>query len=138
METKIETEHFARLNLTPAVEIALEGQRDLIVSGMGTEIINLHGDYRAILAKIDGESAGVIVWSVQEWISDAFIHLGYVRKPFRRRGVYRALWNALLATARDKELVSVSGVTDTNNAQLRNVALALGRVERSVGLHFKL
>lgn len=127
MDLKIE--RIEKLCTNPeAVDIGLEGLFHLKRVGLLDEsCTGLGYNYPAILARLDGWVAGILIYQEQDWNAQLFVSEGFVRSDFRQRGVYRALWNELLAVAREKGWYRISGVTHVNNDEMQAVMKKLGR-----------
>lgn len=133
-EPKID--HYQGLDGTPAVGIALRGQADCIDDG-GEHAVGLHWSYNGITATLDGKVVGVIVWiDQQKEIRRIWLQLGYVLPEFRGRGIYSALWKALVAKAQEMKCPQIQSAAAFNNHRMRDVAKAQGRVEFAVNLRF--
>ena len=131
-------ESFENINFTPAVRLAALGWADLISSGLSGDSVLIQWDDRALVAFVKDKPAGVLVWSKIDWQRAAFVKLGFVLPEFRRAGIYRALWEALVEESRKLKLHHIEGVTWCNNSVMREVAHRQGRSERTVGLWFEI
>ncbi len=79
---------------------------------------------------------GCITYAHVKWIKRYSIKLGYVMEDHRSGGVYRSLWEALVAKAQTEQVPIIDGTTHLSNTTMRAVASALGRVEESVNLRY--
>lgn len=130
--------HFDGINQTAAFAIALEGHLALIREGLSQPAQIVSWDDRAIVAMIGDEPAGVMNWrEVKHW-REVSLDLGYVRPAYRRRGVYRAMWNALVVKAAEVGARRIIASTHVDNAAMRATAAKLGRYEAAVSLWFDL
>jgi GNAT superfamily N-acetyltransferase len=64
--------------------------------------------------------------------------MGYVAPDMRGRGVYRTMWNSLVAAARDRDVHVIMGNTDIRNRRMLDVAVALGRQSIAVILKYEI
>lgn len=136
-------EHYEKLNNTPAVKIAVEGWNEMLVRGVAREVVMVQWDSNALVAFHQNDllelvPAGVIIYAHLEWAREMHINIGYVRPAFRRQGVYRELWAALVARAQEKNVAYIEGSTAMDNEEVRATARSLGREERGVLLGFKV
>ncbi|MEJ0047025.1 MAG: GNAT family N-acetyltransferase [Rhodospirillales bacterium] len=94
-------------------------------------------DHSAFLA-VDDDDAAIAVLSYinQKWSNSLFIVIGYVIPSRRRTGIYRALWEAIVARAREMKIPKVVGATHPNNKAMRATARRLGRREVGIVLSF--
>ena len=136
MRDALAISHHDGINHTPAFAIALEGHLALIREGLAPEAQIVSWDDQAILATIDGEPVGVMLWRKPDHWRDVTLDLGYVRPAFRRLGVYRAMWDALVVCAQDCGARRITSVTSVDNADMRAVAVKLGRREATIGLWY--
>lgn len=130
------TEYIEQINRTPAVQLAVEGHTYLFDYQLTDPVTQVSWNNSAILGRVDGELAGVITFTHTKWAKQFDISIGYVRPRYQGRGLYRAMWNALVVKAQDLSAVSIQGNTSIKNDHMRAVAEALGRIERGVILGF--
>ena len=67
-----------------------------------------------------------------------WIMLGWVDPAHRRQGLYRQLWNKLLAHARTTKALYIAGSTHIDNLPMREFFKSVGREERTVTGYFTL
>ena len=132
----IEITEYDGLNFTPALPIAARGWMELMDAGLVQNCLLLGLDQKAFTYSIDGIIAGVLVFEHHAYRKEVFVILGYVLPEYRRTGVYRALWLALVEKAKDLKCHHITSGTAAANESMRSAAAALGRSERSVWLHF--
>ncbi|MGJ5163200.1 GNAT family N-acetyltransferase [Bradyrhizobium sp. HKCCYLR1051] len=135
MPVAISLTHFDHLDNTPAVRLALRGHWET-AEAQGVDEVGLHYSYNAILASVDAEPVGVIVWEDQPKQGRIWLQLGYVVPEWRGRGVYSRLWIELTQKARELKRASIWSATGTGNARMRAVAKAQGRREIAVSLRW--
>jgi RimJ/RimL family protein N-acetyltransferase len=124
---------------TSLIGFVAEGWVDLLRAGLVADTVPLiYWDDRAVVAYDAGRPIGIITYAKADWLQCANIHLGYVVPEHRGHGVYRALWEALVAKCRELKLREINGSTHVDNTAMRSVAARLGRVEHSINLVFKL
>ncbi|MGJ5149834.1 GNAT family N-acetyltransferase [Bradyrhizobium sp. HKCCYLR1023] len=135
MSAAIGITHFDHLDGTPACRLALRGQWET-AAAVGADEVGLHYSFSAILASVDGEPVGVIVWDDQPKQGRIWLQLGYVVPEWRGRGVYSRLWIELTQKARELKRSAIWSATGTGNATMRAVAKAQGRREVAVSLRY--
>jgi RimJ/RimL family protein N-acetyltransferase len=138
--TDIDITHYHGFNNTPAAIIAVKVQLELLESGFSAPLISLFYEDQIILATIkpSTEPVGVMIWKHYEWIKTVQIHLSYVTSGFRRRGVYRRMWDELLIKARETNAKIIESTIHIDNHAMRAVAKSLGHTERSINLSYTL
>jgi GNAT superfamily N-acetyltransferase len=133
----LKIDHYAGIDGTPAVAIALRGQLECLEYG-GEVAIGLHYSYNAIVASIGAETIGVIVWHEQKEWRRIWLQLGYVLPEYRREGIYSVLWEELLAKAYELKVDAICSATAAANERMRTIAKKQGRVEYAVSLRYRL
>ena len=121
--------HVERINGTPLVPVAIEAWRELLVSGWAADEVLLNWDLKAFYAEQAGSLriTGILLYEDLEWKNALHISLGYVIPNYRRAGIYRQLWNALVEKAREKGRGRILGTSHVRNETMRAVHEALGR-----------
>ena len=104
MNRMITTEHVENINRTPAVLLALKGATEIIEDGFGDSVLLVQWDHEAIIGYVADEPVGVITFSHTKWVRQLDVSIGYVRPEFRRMGLYRAMWSALVAEAQRRAI----------------------------------
>jgi GNAT superfamily N-acetyltransferase len=135
--TGVQISHYAGIDGTPAVGLALRGQHECIAAG-GDQAVGLHHSYQAILATVDAEPIGVIIWFEQKEQHRIWLQLGYVLPEYRGRGIYSMLWDQLVDKARELKQPAIWSGTAVGNATMRGVARKQGRKEVAVSLKFEV
>ncbi len=97
-----------------------------------------HGSFHAVTAYWDDQIVGFIIFSHEEKEVTLDIRLGYVRPEYRRRGVYRQVWTALVEHARTLGVLRIWGGTDVRNEPMRKFWASVGRKEESVSGHYAI
>lgn len=132
----LSTTFYDGLSRTPAYELAITGHLELLERGRAENVVAVLWDHKAVVGFVDGLPVGVITFQHTAWMKQIDIAIGYVRPEFRRRGLYRAMWAALVEKAQELKAEVIFGGTAIDNAELRATAKALGRVEMAVVLKF--
>jgi GNAT superfamily N-acetyltransferase len=132
---RFKIDHYAGIENTPALQIALRGQLECAEAG-GAQEVGLHFSYNAILASADGEPVGVIVWYEQKEQHRLWLQLGYVKPEWRGCSIYTVLWRELIAKAVELKLSSIWSGTAASNLTMRAIAKRQGRSETAVLLKF--
>ena len=97
-------------------------------------------DSKAVLAldPATDRIIGIIAFTEVKWLKELFVVHGYVLPAHRQKGVYRAMWAALVDVAQRGGWFTISGLTSTKNAEMRAVAAKLGRQEELINLKFNV
>lgn len=131
------------ISRTPALDLAMRGWADTVDHGFGDGTLNVFSSIKAFVAFTENGRdmlpVGVLTWDEDAVLKRIWIYQGYVLPEFRGRGVYSALWAALVnhATANTK-VVAIESATHIKNITMRAVANRLGRVEEAVTLRFDI
>lgn len=137
-QTTITVKEYNGPNRTPAYELVLRANLELVQEGYSEYVFNVGWDNQVLVAFVGDYPVGVLVYSKEDYAKRWFINLGYVAPPLRNKGVYKALWNKLVELAAAAGTVQIDGITHIDNAPMRAVAEKQGRVETGVLLSFKL
>lgn len=132
--------HVDSINGTPLVSLVVAGWHELFEAGFAAPDVGISYDHKAYYAEMagSGEIAGILVYNDEEWRKAFFVTLGYVLPKYRRAGVYRKLWEALVAGATEKGRLRILGATHVNNETMRAVHESLGRKETFVTYEFEV
>lgn len=119
----------AQLSGSAAEPLALMLAADLAVRGMLRAQVHAWDDRVTFARTPTGRVVGLICWRTAKWTRDAFISLGGVDANFRRQGVYRALFQDLVADlhANHPEVEQISSGHHAGNADSAAMHHALGR-----------
>lgn len=123
-----------QLGGTPFLGLAVQVHAALIEEGFADPTAQMvNWDTRAVVALSGREltPAGIITYSAMEWIKCFDIGLGYVLPDWRRRGIYRQMWDELVAVAQEQKIAKIYGAISINNAPMLKVSVALGRRVKS-------
>lgn len=131
-------EHFIGLNRTLALPLAVEGWMELIQSNHCSNVILVHGDQDAFVVFDEGLAVGVITYRHDVLHKEFAIGVGYIKPSGRGKGLYKILWQALVDYARSLNVVTISSATYIENHKMRAVAIAQGRIEKTVTLDYAL
>jgi GNAT superfamily N-acetyltransferase len=140
----IEIVHYDKISRTPAAVLATRGWLEDVERGLGEDTINVAWDQQAFVgfagAAGGGErtAVGVITWAHIEWRRELFVHQSYVLPPWRRRGIYTALWGTVVEKARELKVAKICSITHVDNTAMRAAAQVLGRREEGIVLVFDL
>lgn len=135
----IETRYYPKIPGTEAIPFLVHAwgkliERDLCEPGD----IFLDHENGAVLAFVGGVAVGAISYSYAEWNRKMWIQIGFVKPPWRRMGIYTALWQRLLGVAADIGCQSIVSATNIGNAPMRATSAKFGRQETQVTLVYKL
>lgn len=130
-------EHYDGLNRTPALPLAVEGWFRLFQQGLAGDTVQVQWDHNSLVAfDNDDVAMGIITYAHLEYLKSLTVCIGYVRPAYRRLGVYRALWDALVGKATEMKASVIDSSTFIENAPMRAVASDQRRRETSVNLRF--
>lgn len=135
--------HVEGLNDTPAALLAVAGWVDTVEHGFGDGSLNMNSGLKAVIGYAangrDMIPAGVITWD-KNGESSVWIYQSYVIPEFRGRGIYRAMWEALIdhVTKELPKVRTINSATHIRNAAMRAIAKQQGRSEEAVTLRFDI
>jgi GNAT superfamily N-acetyltransferase len=130
--------HLEKLNESKAMPLAVEGWKNLLDRGMTSYSALVHWDHKAFYAEEDGAVIGLLTYEYSEWTNRACVVLGYVAPEHRKKGVYRALWEALVLLGKEKGWQKITGTTHVKNHDMATVMAALGRKPEYVSFSYSL
>ncbi len=119
-----------QLGGTPFLGLAVQVHAALLEEGFADpEAPMVSWDTSAVVALSGHEltSAGIITYVEMKWRNCFDIGMGYVLPDWRRRGIYRHMWDELVLVAQDKNVCKIYGAIKITNAPMLKVAIALGR-----------
>jgi len=132
-------EYFEQINATSAVTLAVEAWKYLLDNNLCQDNVMVHLEQSALVAYTDENTPiGIITYEVQKHSKSYYILLGYVSPNSRQQGVYRLLWNALVARAKEEKINKIVSSAHVNNKAMREAAKKLGREESGVILNFQV
>lgn len=134
----IEVTVLPKINRTPAMKLLAKGWHELLEHGFTDSIVMLGWDDQGIMATLDGTPIGVIAFSESTGDDTLWIKIGYVVPTYRRCGVYRQMWDALVKLARERKLKEIQGATDPRNERMIRVNERLGRSVRALFYKYEL
>lgn len=130
--------HIDGMNYEGVYALALEGWQDLLARGCANDTGLFGWDNKAFVAEEEGVPVGVLIYEHVDWTRSWSVVLGYVKPEHRRQGIYRALWEALVAKAREEKWHHIDGVTAVENVEMRKVMSQLGQEPHSISYRFEL
>lgn len=130
-------EFYDGINHTPAIPLLARAWHELLREELMMPVVMIGYDDCAFVASLEGEAVGVLSFR-KPWGRELAITIGYVAPNCRGRGIYRCLWERLVAHAKEKNVVEISATTHVRNLRLRSTAKALGRTEHGVVLRYKV
>lgn len=128
--------YYEQINGTVAVQLALRAEADLHAAGLADDVIITHWDQSALVAYEAGRAVGIITFEHSKWQKRINICQGWVDPEYRRRGIYRELWNALVEKAKELKAIKIMGYTRYNNERMLIVAKQLGRKITVIGMEY--
>lgn len=130
------------LNGTPAAELAVRGWCDVVERGLGDGSLNMSSSLKAVIGYAangrDMLPVGVITWDSEG--ARIWVYQSYVQPEFRGRGVYIAMWHALVdhVTKEFPKARSIESATHIRNLAMREIAKKLGRREEAITLRYDI
>jgi GNAT superfamily N-acetyltransferase len=85
----------------------------------------------------EGKIAGCIIWREGD-DPDVWISLSYVSAHMRRRGCYKAMFEAVVAECRKLNIREIESFVYKSNEAMRHCALSVGRIETRAVYTLKL
>lgn len=120
--------HVEKVVGTPAPAIIARAWVDLLEQGLIQDhMIPIGWDDSAFYITDGDRFVAVLSYFAAEWNGGAHVKVGWVAPEYRRRGLYRRLWSALVERAREKGWMRIEGATAANNAPLQAFAASVGR-----------
>jgi GNAT superfamily N-acetyltransferase len=104
-----EIRHYQVVANTPALPLLVKGWAELLAVGHAGDGVLVCWDHKAIVAFSADLPVGVMSWSDVEWQNQLYVHLAYVEPGFRRRGVHRLMFRALVEKARELKRPVIGG-----------------------------
>ena len=122
---------------TPAFALIAEGWNELVQEGLTPDLradCPVSWTNRVLFAaREDGEIVGALCFHYDEIVNAFTVTLGYVEPTSRRQGVFRQLWDALLARAAAEKITRVFTLAHVNNGVMQDVMKRLGQPIASLG-----
>lgn len=132
--TPYEVQHVERAAKSRAFSFLAHAWVELLEAGYcDDDQCAFNWDSPLFFIEIEAEIVGALVYRVTDWNRELFIKLGYVHPSHRGKGLYRALYEAAVAKARELKMLTVTGCVDTRNTEMQKVAEALGRKPVYIG-----
>lgn len=120
--------HYNRVLNTPALSLAVEGWNELFrlnLADTGSQLIE--HTHSAIVVSVRDAPVGVMTWDDFPSLGAINVYLAYVVPEFRRKGIHRAMFNALVHRAQTMQReVITSGITVGNKRSLAS-HVSMGR-----------
>lgn len=124
---------------TRVLPLAVEGWHHLLTNGLvDIHVSAFDWDNDYVVAWLDGEPVGLIVFAHQVWNKVLLVRFGYVQPQWRRMGIYQRLWEALVKDAQERKIPRISSATYLTNTAVRSLAEKQGRGELMVTLEFDM
>jgi GNAT superfamily N-acetyltransferase len=119
-----------------AVVLIVSGQADLLARGLADSRLEISQAWQCVMVKVDRDRdlvpAGIIAFTVDEARSLVWVQMSFVVPEFRGQGVYRFMYEALRAIAKQHRCRTIEGATHIKNTVMRSVAKKLGRTECAI------
>ena len=131
-----------QLGGSPYAGFAVQAHAALLDEGLSDPSMTMVGwDTNAIVARVGRDeqmAVGIITYSYLNYCARLDIGVGFVVPDFRRRGVYRAMWDEIVLEAQRLKATKILGTTYIKNDRMVKVAVALGRRAESYNLVFEV
>jgi hypothetical protein len=119
-----------QLGGTPFAGFAVQVNAALLDEGFADPFVSMVGWDTAAVVALSGRDltpAGIITYADSKWRKCFDVGMGYVLPDWRRRGIYRAMWDELVLAAQEQKVARIYGAIMVSNAPMLKVAVALGR-----------
>jgi GNAT superfamily N-acetyltransferase len=125
---------------THYVAFAIHAHAALLDEGYADPTVVMVGpDTRAIIAFYDAHHPlGIITYSYFEQRREINVGIGYVSPTHRKQGIYRAMWNVLVETAKELKADRIYGTVKVGNQKMLRVANALNRHQESINIVYEV
>lgn len=125
---------------SPALSLAVQGWAECVRLGYGDGTMNVQTSLNAIVAHNDGARLPIGVMTFDYFPVDkrVWIYQSYVLPEYRGRGIYRQMYERLVAHAITLKARSIQSGTHSKNTAMRAVAKKMGRHEECVILRQNL
>lgn len=129
-----------QLSGSVAEPLILSISADLARRGMLRVQSHAWDDHVTFARTQDGTVAAAICWRVSKWTRDAYVSLGGVSPDHRRQGIYRALFEDVVADVRDNHPGAdrIASGHHIANAESAAMHRALGRKMETLGYTFPI
>lgn len=129
-----------QLSGSVAEPLILSISADLAQRGMLRVQSHAWDDHVTFARAQGGPVVAAICWRVSKWTRDAYVSLGGVAPDHRRHGIYRALFEDVVADVRDNHpgadrIASGHHIANTESAAMHR---ALGRKMETLGYTFPI
>jgi len=138
MTDAIQIRRMDQLGASPAEPLAMALVLDLMERGMIRTQIHAWNDRATYAVTPESEVVGVIAWRTMDWTRDAFVCIGGVKAPYRRRGLYRRLFQDLCAdiALNHPKVDRITSGHHIDNAASEAMHRALGRTLEGLSYTF--
>jgi GNAT superfamily N-acetyltransferase len=119
---------YEHINYTPAVVLAMRGWLELNDKGIGEQAASVHWEQHGIVAFADSKAVGVITWTEQKPLAAAYAEQVYVIPEWRRKGIFKLMWDELEEWAAEKEFYTIRLGTHPMNTLARSIYDRMGRL----------
>lgn len=131
--------HVNFLANTPALKLAVAGWHELLQRDLcGESGCLVAWDQHAIIANIDDKPIGVMTWFDNDWSNAVHVMIAYVLPEYRRQGVHRAMWKALVAKAQELNRPVIQSSVHISNMESRAAMIAEQRFTTGFNTSFRV
>ena len=133
--------YLKQLGGTPYLGFAVQAHAALLDEGLADPTTAMVGwGTSAMVAHVgrDMLACGIITFNHAEWDNRFDIGVGYVMPDYRRRGIYRLMWDELVLEAQRLKVARIYSAVKISNASMMKVATALGRHAESFNVLFEV
>lgn len=138
-ELPLNIKRVKQLGGTPHLGFALRAYAACIEEGVvSARELPFGWDARGLVAYVRDEPAGVLVYGTAPWSQTYHVIFGFVLPDFRRRGIYRALFDELTCVAMDEGVAAITGTVAVGNKGMQAVMTRLGRAPETITYGFEV
>lgn len=117
-----------KINWTPAIYLGVMGWHELLVNkAVDLGVIPLSHESEAIVAMLEGEPVGCIIFQDYTWSNEFWITISYVVPKHRRQKIHTKMFGKLVEVAKERKISCISSVFGLNNEASKRAQLSQGR-----------
>lgn len=134
----ITIEKYDQINGTDVIHNVMNIISVYETEGVYSTQIFINWDDKVIVAKYNNEIVGAIVYVEIKWQKLINVTYGFVYNRFRKKGIYRKMWNELVGIAEKNNFNYIIGATGIKNEIMRTVMEKLNRKEFRIIYEYKV
>ena len=133
-----EIKFFDGCNNTPIVPYYLKAMLELTKKGLNHGCVSFNYEQKAFAAFKGDKMIGMLLFDDCKWKNTVVVVLGHVRSKHRKKGIYKKLWEALVAWSQKEGRILIEGATSIKNKRMQKVMKAQNRFMTSINYEFKV